>query len=151
MPLIIAHKALPALRDHTGHKKKKCQSTQRKCGFALVEVLMGSLILALGVLLINGLSSRCMVDNLRGLEYEQAARLLDECLEEASATETLKKLINLEKIEGDFRDRYPNYRYLLELEPTEHVDLYQITATVIWTAASKQYQLEAATLLFDLK
>ena len=124
---------------------------QRKCGFALVEVLMGSLILALGVLLINGLSSRCMVDNSRGLEYEQAARLLDECLEEAAATEILKKLINLEKIEGDFQDRYPNYRYLLELEPTEHVDLYQITATVIWTAASKQYQLEAATLLFDLK
>ncbi|MFC1782453.1 hypothetical protein ACFL02_02580 [Planctomycetota bacterium] len=112
---------------------------------------MGSLILALGVLLINGLSSRCMVDNSRGLEYEQAARLLDECLEEAATTKTLEELINSEKIEGDFQDRYPNYRYLLELEPTEHVDLYQITATVVWTAANNQYQLEAATLLFDLK
>lgn len=111
----------------------------------------GEFDFGIGVLLINGLSSRCMVDNLRGLEYEQAARLLDECLEEAAATKMLQELINSEKIEGDFQDRYPNYRYLLELEPTEHVDLYQITATVIWTAASNQYQLEAATLLFDLK
>ena len=118
-------------------------------GFSLVEVLLGSLLLAVGAVMSSGLCRRCVIDSMRGVEYEQAARLLDECLDGAAATDILTELIVSREMEGDFGDRYPNYRYVLELEVTDQADLYEVTATVSWEVLDKHYQLEATTLIYD--
>lgn len=133
------------MRDNMGGG----QVIRESGGFALVEVLLGSLLLAVGAVMICGLCRRCVIDSMRGVEYEQAARLVDECLDEAAATDILTELIVSREIEGDFGDRYPNYRYALELKATDQADLYEVTATVSWEVLDKQYQLEATTLIYD--
>ena len=123
---------------------------KKKFGFALVEVLLGALILAVGAAVVSQLCRRCLVDNLRGIEYEQAARLLDECLDQVSGADLLPALIINKIIVGDFEGRCPNYRYVLELTPAEQADLYRIDATVFWEVSGKEYQLQASTLIYDL-
>jgi prepilin-type N-terminal cleavage/methylation domain-containing protein len=118
-------------------------------GFTLVEALVGSLILAVAAVVVCGLSHRCMVNNKRGMEYEQAYRLVDECLDRVTAT-GLEELIQKRNMSGNFGERYPNYRYLLEIEQTEARDLWQVTATVIWKVSDDEYKVEATTLLYDL-
>ena len=120
-----------------------------KKGFTLVEALAGSLILAVAAVVVCGLSHRCMVNNKRGMEYEQAYRLVDECLDRVTAT-GLEELIQKRSMSGDFGKRYPNYRYLLEIEPTEAMDLWQVTAKVSWEVSDDEYKVEATTLLYDL-
>ena len=122
---------------------------QSLMGFALVEVLLGSVILALGAAVICGLCRKCLVHNLRGIEYEQAARLLDECLDRAATDEMLRELIVARTVVGDFGRRYPDYSYTLDLEATEPADLYEVTAVVAWEVLGKNYQLQATTLIYN--
>ncbi len=122
----------------------------RKNGFTLVEALVGSLILAIGAVVICGLSYRCIINNKRGLEYEQACRLLDECLDTVVAGR-LEELIRTKRIEDDFGDRYPNYSYVLETKEVENSQLHRVTATVRWLVGEKQYQVRAATLMYPLE
>jgi len=118
-------------------------------GFALAEVLLGSVILALGAAVIGGLCRKCVINNLRGIEYEQAARLLDECLDRAATDEMLRELIRLRTIEGDFAPRYPDYHFTLVLEMTDQADLYEVSARIEWEIMGKRYQLPATTLIYD--
>ena len=118
-------------------------------GFALAEVLLGSVILAIGAAVICGLCRKCVVNNLRGIEYEQAARLLDESLDRAATDEMLQELIVARTVEGDFGQRYPDYSFTLDLEATDQADLYEVTALVAWEVLGKNYQLQATTLIYD--
>lgn len=122
----------------------------RKNGFTLVEALVGSLILAIGAVVICGLSYRCMINNKRGLEYEQACRLVDECLDTVVAGK-LDELIRTKKIEGDFGERHPNFRFILEAAKIENSQLHQVTATVRWKVAKQQYQVQTTTLIYPLE
>ena len=118
-------------------------------GFSLSEVLLGSVILAIGAAVICGLCRKCVVNNLRGIEYEQAARLLDECLDRAATDEKLDELMVARTVEGDFGRRYPDYSYTLDLETTDQADLYEVTALVAWEVLGKNYQMQATTLIYD--
>ncbi|MCP4710241.1 MAG: hypothetical protein GY869_16580, partial [Planctomycetes bacterium] len=117
--------------------------------FALAEVLLGSVILAVGAAVICGLCRKCLVNNLRGIEYEQAVRLVDECLDLAASDDMLQELIVTRTVEGDFGQRYPDYSYTLELVVTDQADLYEITAQVAWEVLGKNYQMQVTTLIFD--
>ena len=123
---------------------------RRKNGFTLVEALVGSLILAIGAVVICGLSYRCMINNKRGLEYEQACRLLDECLDTVVAGK-LAELIRTQRIEADFGDRHPNYSYVLEATEVENSQLQRVTATVQWMVGKQPYQVQATTLIYPLE
>jgi prepilin-type N-terminal cleavage/methylation domain-containing protein len=120
----------------------------RRPGFTLIEALVGSLIFAVGAVVICGLSHRCVVNNVRGQEYEQAYRLLDECLEKASTE--LDDLIRKEKVESDFQGRYPEYKYSLVIEPSDTANVYSVTAEVFWYVADEKYSIKAQTLLYHL-
>lgn len=122
---------------------------QTRIGFALAEVLLGSVILAIGAAVICGLCRKCLVNNMRGIEYEQAARLLDECLDRAATDEMLDELIVVRTVVGDFGRRYPDYSFTLDLETTDQADLYEVTALVGWEILGKNYQLQATTLIYD--
>ena len=122
----------------------------RKNGFTLIEALVGSLILAIGAVVICGLSYRCMINNKRGVEYEQACRLLDECLDTAAAG-SLEELIRTKRIEGDFGERHPNFKYILEAVEVENRQLHRVTATVKWTVGREEYQVQTTTLLYPLE
>ncbi|MCP4709338.1 MAG: hypothetical protein GY869_11985 [Planctomycetes bacterium] len=118
-------------------------------GFALAEVLLGSVILAIGAAVICGLCRKCVINNVRGIEYEQAVRLLDECLDQAATDEMLDELIMVRTVESNFGQRYPDYSYTLDLEMTDQADLYEVTAVVVWEVLGKYYQLQATTLIFN--
>lgn len=122
----------------------------RKNGFTLVEALVGSLILAIGAVVICGLSYRCMINNKRGMEYEQACRLVDECLDTVVAGK-LDDLIRAKQMEGDFGDRHPNFSFILEATKVENSQLHQVTATVRWKVAKEQYQVQTTTLIYPLE
>lgn len=102
----------------------------------------------MGLVVICGLSGRIMHNNVRAMEYEQAYRLLDECLDGVLAKGT-GQIAAEKKLAGDFGQRYPNYTYTLELEPTDTPRLYKITGTVMWYAAEKRYTVETTTLMFE--
>ena len=120
-----------------------------KGGFTLIEALAASLILAVGAVIICGLCHRCMVNNKRGMEYEQAYRLIDECLDRVSAV-GLEELIRKGSLSGDFGGRYPSYRYQLEIAPAGSMALWQVTAAVSWDVSGDEYEVKATTLLYDL-
>ncbi len=88
-----------------------------------------------------------MVNNKRGLEYEQACRLLDEVLDK-SATIWLDKLISSEKFSGDFDERYPNYQYQIESELTDDPQLHKVSATVTWQVLENSYKVSTSTLIY---
>jgi len=119
----------------------------RKSGFTLIEALAGSLIFAIGAVVICGLSHRCVVNNVRGQEYEQAWRLLDECLDRASSQR--RTLMEKEKTEGDFPGTQPPYHYTLAVEPADIAQVYRVTAEVHWLVAGQRYSVKAQTLLSD--
>ena len=125
-----------------------------KNGFTMIEALLSSLILAVGAVVICGLSQRCTVNNVRGWEYEQAYRLLDECLD-AAADGQDQPVSEMNSIEGNFGDRYPNFRYQINFKPTTGrkltaVDLYEVTGIVHWDVGRQEYQVQATTLIYDL-
>jgi len=122
----------------------------RKNGFTLIEALAASLILAIGAVVICGLSYRCMINNKRGLEYEQACRLLDETLDTVLAGK-LEELVRAKQLEGDFGERHPNFSFLLEATKVENSRLQQVTATVRWKVGQKQFQVQATTLIYPLE
>ena len=118
----------------------------RRSGFTLVEALVSSLILAAGVVVIGGLTQRCAHTAVRGLEYEQAYRLLDETLDRVTA---LGLPASDEPIvRGDFGPRHPAYHYQLHITPAQIPDLYDVTAHVQWHAGQHQYQVTAATQIY---
>ena len=117
-------------------------------GFTLVETLVASLILAIGAVVICSLGYRCTTNTRRGMEYEQAYRLLDESLEKV-LTADIAELAKKQTMEGDFGERYPLYKYLLYIEPTPHNGLYEVTATVTWQVNTQQYSVKTTTLLCD--
>ena len=96
----------------------------KSTGFTLIEALLSSLILAVGAVVICSLSQRCVVNNVRGWEYEQGYRLVDERLDWVLA-EGVGKLAGEEIIRGDFPRRYPDYKYEVKIEPMEREKLYQ--------------------------
>ena len=117
-------------------------------GFTLIEALLSSLILAVGAMVICGLSQSCLRNTLRGWEYEQGYRLIDECLDIVAAGEA-GELAGKEIIEGDFGQRYPNYTYALKIKPEGSENLYEVTAIVRWEVGPQQYEVEATTLIYD--
>jgi len=124
-----------------------------KSGFTMIEALLSSLILAVGAVVICGLSQRCTVNNVRGWEYEQAYRLLDECLD-AVADGQDQHVSEVNNIEGNFGDRYPNFRYQINVKPTTSrkmaaADLYEVTGIVHWDVGGQEYQVQATTLIYD--
>lgn len=125
-----------------------------KSGFTMIEALLSSLILAVGAVVICGLSRRCTVNNVRGWEYEQAYRLLDECLDTVASGQD-QPVSAANSIEGNFGDRYPNFRYQINVKPTTRgnlaaVDLYEVTGIVDWDVGTQEYQVQATTLIYDL-
>jgi len=127
--------------------------TTQKNGFTLIEALLSTMILAVGAMVVCGLSKRCVVNNVRGWEYEQAYRLADECLDRL-ATDEDRKWTKEERIEGDFGQRFENYKYQITIEPSggkefSADDLYKVTAFVYWEVAGQKYQVQASTLIYD--
>ena len=113
----------------------------------MVEALAASLILAAGAAAIFALSNRCMIYNLRGMEYEQAYRLLDECLDECVA-KGVGTVAGAKTMAGDFSERYRDYRYEIQVQPTELENLFEVRAVVSWQVLKERYQVSAETLLY---
>lgn len=120
-----------------------------KRGFTLVEALVGALILAVGAVVICGLSRRCIENNVRAGRYEQAYRLLDECLDRVAALAPAE-LAQRRSIDGDFGSRHVGYRFAVLIEPTESSNLYRATAKVFWQQEDTGYEIEATTLIYPL-
>ena len=118
-----------------------------KSGFTLIEALTASLILGIGVVALAGICQRCTHNYIRGLQYETAYRLLDECLD-LSVSVDLEKLITEKTIQGSFAPRYPQYRFAVNLEPAPGAHLYLVKATVSWDVDQYPYKVECWTEVY---
>ena len=144
-----------AARDDIGVETREKQylrginMNNNNAGFTLIEAVVGSLILAVGAVVICGLARRCMDDNARGAQYEQAWRLLDETLDKVVAL-GVGKQANQAVTEGDFAERFPGYKYKLQIKPTSSSNLYQVDAQVLWVNAAQEYIVQTTALIYDL-
>ena len=121
-------------------------------GFTLIEAVVSSLILAAGAMIVCTLAGNCLVNNAEGAQYEQAWRLVDECLDRAAAKamETPREILQNHKIiKGNFAPRFPQYNYTVKIEQTNNEKLYQVSATVTWTIAQQTRQVSAVTVMSD--
>jgi hypothetical protein len=118
-------------------------------GFTLIEAVIGSLILAVGAVVICGLARRCLDDNAHGAQYEQAWRLLDETLDKVAALGVGKEAAK-GTTEGDFADRFGGYKYKLQIKPTASSGLYQVNAQISWRSATQEYIVQTTALIYDL-
>ncbi len=118
-------------------------------GFTLVEILVSSLILAVGAVIVCHLANQCLINTTEGIRYAHGYRLLDEALNKV-ASGKIRELADLKTIEGDFEPRYPNYRYRIEIVRADQIDLYRVRASVLWKEGSNEYNVQAETLFYDL-
>ena len=121
--------------------------SKRPGGFTLIEAVMGSLILAVGALVVCGLAQRCAWNYGRGMEYEKAYRLLDECPDRAVSGD-FGELVRQREVVGDFGQRGEGYKYAVEVKEEETAGLYEVSAVVSWQGAGQEYKVTGTTLVY---
>ena len=119
----------------------------RKSGFSLVEALLATLILSIGVVAIGQLVKLCNTNDSVGDRYEQAWLLLDSHLDELTIAENFDELAAKGKIEDDYESA-PDYSYKIECKPAEHQDLYEIELVVTFQQGTNIYQAEQKIFMY---
>lgn len=104
--------------------------TRRRRGFALIEVLVGGILLAIGLTAILVISSRALDMQQRGERDVIAATLLDELLSTV-LTEGPADFPDLHQLSGRCDPPFGDYEYAVEIDEGGLGVPYRILATII--------------------
>jgi Tfp pilus assembly protein PilV len=107
----------------------------RRAGFALVDVIVGAILVGVSLAVIIGLTGRALSSQKRGEELATAANLADETLQLVLARgpdDYAKRF----PIEGPCDAPFSDYRFSLAFSSGTTTVPYHVTATITWGGSS---------------
>lgn len=114
--------------------------------FALVEVIVASLILAIAVSVMIGLAARSVSMQSEGERIDTAARLADERLNLVLALGP-EKYLSVFPRSGPCDEPFSDYAYELTIEPQGPGRAYLVRADVSWPAGTRRRSVSLETLI----
>lgn len=114
-------------------------------GFALVDVIVGAVILGTALAVIIGLAGQAVTAQLRGQDLATAAMLADEQLQLVLARgpdEYIKQFGSSGRCDEPFDD----FTYELNISGSGQAEPYQLSATISWSRAWGAQSLTIRTL-----
>jgi type II secretion system protein I len=124
--------------------KTRQGSRRQRGGFTLIEMIIASLLLVIGVagaLAAIGASTRA---GAYASQIQTAALLAQRQLAEAASQ---PDSLSGGDQEGSFDDPYSNYHWKQSVEATDYQNLFKVTVTVTWGNSSSPSQREITTYL----
>lgn len=115
-------------------------------GFALIEVIVASVILGIAVSAILGLIGRAVASQSDGERIETAARLADERLNLVLATGA-EGYASVFPLAGPCEAPFEDYRFEVDIEAAVGGLPYRVRAVVSWTQAARPRSITLETLI----
>ena len=123
-------------------KTSPCNARRR--GFTLVEMIVATILLAVGVFGALGAFSAALQATTASNRIHTAALLAQRRLTEI---ELQPDAIAGGDQQGDFGEEYPGFRWLESVEPTDYPDLFKITLRVQWGSPPTPHERMVTTYL----
>ena len=124
------------------------RSTQRRSrrGFALVDVIVGAVILGASLAVVVGLAGQAVTAQLRGQDLSTASMLADEQLQLvlARGPDDYEKRY---RSDGRCDEPFEDYIYAVKIAGTGQSAPYEVSATITWTRAWGEQSLTIRTLI----
>lgn len=111
----------------------------RRCGFALLDVLVGGIVLSIALTAIFGLSSRALSAQVVGEKRQQASMLLDLLLNQVLAIGP-RDYSSTFAMNGRADPPFEQFEYELVIDDEGVGHPYGVTATVWWYMGSRRYE-----------
>lgn len=117
-------------------------------GFTLVELVIAFILLAVGIVAILELVGQTTLNARLARDRTQAALLAQQRMEELLSQPDLQPGVS----EGDFGDRFPQFRWRAQVEPVSGgtdlspTPLYRLTVIVEWQEGMRQQSVQLDTL-----
>lgn len=116
-------------------------------GFALADVIVGTVILGAALAVIIGLAGRAVTSQAQGQELSDAAHLADEQLQMVLARGPDDYLRRF-PVQGTCEAPFERYRYVLAFSGGTSIgDPYKVSATIAWKGAGGDKSLTVDTLM----
>jgi len=122
----------------------------RPRGFALLDVLVGGILLSIALVSVMGVASQAMRSQILGEEMQRASMMLDEVLEEVL-------MVGPERFRASFplegeRPEWPGITYELRIEaPGRDSNPYRVTATARWVSGGRERSIVIPTMIAPLR
>ncbi len=115
-------------------------------GFTLVEAIVGSVVLALAMVSILGLTGQSLASQRRGEQLRTAAMLADEQLNLVLAVgaEDFPRVFDRK---GTCPEPFETYRYQVSIKSQGEGYPFLVTATVIWDSGGREQTLDIETFI----
>ena len=111
----------------------------REGGFALLDVLVGGIVLSIALTAIFGLSSRALSAQVLGEKRQQASMLLDLLLNQVLAIGP-RDYSSTFSLNGTADAPFENFQYEITIDDEGIGHPYGVTATVWWYMGSRRYE-----------
>ncbi|MCA9309953.1 MAG: prepilin-type N-terminal cleavage/methylation domain-containing protein [Phycisphaerales bacterium] len=117
-----------------------------RTGFTLIEAIVGSVILALALVSILGLTGQALASQRRGEQLRDAAMLIDEQLNLVLAVgpEDFRRVFDAK---GRCPEPFEDYSYEVKITSRGDGNPYQVIATVSWESGGRNQELSVETLV----
>jgi hypothetical protein len=119
---------------------------RQRRGIALMDAILGGVILAIGLAVVLSLASRSMAAQVEGARQIAAAWLLDDLLSMV-LVEGPMDYPKLYSTHGRFEEPFSEYEYDLDIEDIGLRKPYRVTATVRWPSGRTMRQVQAQTYI----
>lgn len=122
----------------------------RRPGFALIDAVVGGVLLSVSLVVILGIAGRCLEAQRTGTRMQEVAMLGDGLLAEVAALgpDVYSKQF---PAKGSFEPPFESYRYDLEIEDQGVGVPYKVRAHILWDGANGQEQEEVIETLLAAK
>lgn len=120
--------------------------TNARKGFALMDVLIGGVMLGIGLAVILSIASRSITAQSNGEKQMIAAWLLDELLSMV-LVEGPVEFSHIQATRGKFDPPFDNYEFDVNLEDLGVGQPFLVTATVRWVMGHSTRQVQAQTYI----
>jgi prepilin-type N-terminal cleavage/methylation domain-containing protein len=122
-------------------------SGDSRAGLTLIEVLLATVILAVGMTALVTATSRCLAVAGKAKEYETARRLLGQVdLEIPIEFDELEEGVESGNFSGEFRD-YTWRREIIEFDD-EELEMFTVVTSVQWSRKGSEAKEEVATYIY---
>lgn len=117
---------------------------RRAAGFTLVEMVVATIVLAVGGVAAMMAISACVRTVGDAESYSRAAMLAEMRLAELEAR---PDAVSSGEQQGDFGEEYPGYSWIQTVEPTDMPEVVRVTVTVTWPMGFRRGQASFTTML----